>query len=225
MRGKPDKFYKLGIVDPPYGINVANMAYTQEDFRPVKQKNGQILRVRKAKYSHGEWDKYPPPVEYFNELFRITEHQIIWGINYFDIIVGPGRIKWDKCVPDGVSFNRYEHAYCSLIDYEITFTYLWAGMMQAKSLSEPTTQRGNKKLNEKRIHPTQKPIDLYRWMLYKFAQPGWNIYDSHGGAMGLSIAAWDLGFDLDICEIDKQYFDDGYKRYKTHTMQKRLFFG
>ena len=224
MKTKPDNFYDLAIVDPPYGINVAKMAYTQEDNRPVKQKNGTILRVKKLKYKHGEWDETPPPKEYFDELFRISKHQIIWGIKHYDLEgLGNGLITWNKCVPEGVSFNNYEHAYCSLLDKEIEFTYMWAGMCQGKSLDEPTTQQGNKKLNEKRIHPTHKPIRLYRWLISEFAENGWNLLDTNGGGMSIAIAADMEGFDLDICEIDKTYFDSGINRYKMYKRQLKLF--
>ena len=225
MKSKPDKCYNLIIADPPYGINVAKMAYTQEDNRPCKQKNGKTLRVKKLKYKHGDWDKSIPSDEYFNELFRISKEQIIFGINYFDLKnVGNGRIKWNKCVPEGVSFNNYEYAYCSMIDYEMEFTYMWAGMCQGKSLSEPTTQQGNKKKNETRIHPTHKPVLLYRWILQTFAQNGWKLLDPNGGGMSIAIAAEELGFDLDIVEIDNDYFKSGTDRFRLHKRQQRLSF-
>lgn len=224
MKTKPDKYYDLAIVDPPYGINVAKMAYTQEDNRPVKQKNGTILRVKKLKYKHGDWDKMPPTQEYFDELFRVSKHQIIWGINYFDLKgIGNGRIKWNKCVPEGVSFNNYEYAYCSLIENEIEFTYMWAGMFQGKSLDEPTTQQANKKLNEKRIHPTHKPVKLYLWTLNQFAKDGWKLIDTNGGGMSIAIAADEFNIDLDITEIDKEYFSDGTNRYYNHKRQLKLW--
>jgi len=224
MKSKPDGCYDLAICDPPYGIGVAKMAYTQEENRPCKQKNGNVLRIKKKVYKKSDWDKTPPTKEYFDELFRVSKHQIIWGINYFDLNnIGNGRIKWDKCVPDGVSFKKYEHAYCSIIDYEEEFTYLWAGMSQGKSLSEPTTQQGNKKLNEKRLHPTHKPLKLYLWTINKFAKKGWKLLDTHGGGMSIAIASDLAGLDLDICEIDKEYFDNGVQSFKIHKSQTRLF--
>jgi site-specific DNA-methyltransferase (adenine-specific) len=224
MKKTPDNYYELSICDPPYGINVAKMAYTQEDNKPVKQKNGKILRVKKIKYKLGAWDKTPPPEEYFKELFRISKNQIIWGIKHYSLKgLGSGLITWNKCVPEGVSFNNYEHAYCSLLDKEIEFTYLWAGMFQGKSLSEPTIQQGNKKLNEKRIHPTQKPVKLYRWLLINYAKEGDKILDTHLGSGSHAIACHDLGFDLTACEIDKDYFEAARKRLKTHKMQLKLF--
>jgi len=181
------------------------------------------LRVKKLKYKHGEWDKVIPTAEYFEQLFRISKNQIIWGINYFNLDVGKGRIKWNKCVPEGVSFNNYEYAYCSLINKEVEFTYLWAGMFQGKSLSEPTIQQGNKKLNEKRIHPTHKPILSYKYLLKNYAKPGDKILDTHGGSMSIAIACWDAGHDLDLWEIDKDYFEAGKKRLEIHKAQLKIF--
>lgn len=225
MSQLPDKWADLSCVDPPYGIDVARMAYTQEENRPCRQKNGSILRVKKLKYKHGSWDKTPPTQEYFDELFRISNHQIIWGINYFNLKnIGSGRIKWDKLVPKGMSFNRYEYAYCSFIDYEVEFQYLWAGMCQAKSLKEPTVQQGNKKLNEKRIHPTHKPINLYKWLLKNYAKPDFRIIDTHLGSGSSAIAAYDFGIQEFVgCEIDKEYYDAALKRFNIHKAQQKLF--
>ena len=226
MATVPDKYFDLAIVDPPYGIDVAKMAYTQEENRPCRQKNGSILRVKKLKYKHGDWDKTAPTQEYFDELFRISLSQIIWGVDYVNHLIrnkGGGRIKWDKLVPNGMSFNRYEYAYCSLIDNEILFKYLWAGMCQAKSLKEPTIQQGNKKLNEKRIHPTHKPINLYKWLLKNYAKPEFKIIDTHLGSGSSAIAAYDFGIAEFVgCEIDKEYYDASVKRFNTHKSQLTL---
>lgn len=222
MATLPDKAFELAIVDPPYGINVAKMAYTQEDNRPCRQKNGTILTVKKLKYKHGDWDNNIPTDEYFNELKRVSKNQIIWGWNYYGKDWGKGLIKWNKLVPEGVSFSSYEYAFCSLIDYEIEFKYLWAGFSQGISLTEPTKQRGNKKLNEKRIHPTQKPIALYRWLLHNYAKPGDRILDTHLGSGSSAIAAHQMGFDFVGCELDKDYYDAACKRFKLMTAQQTL---
>ena len=215
--------YSLAICDPPYGINVANLQYTQEDNRPCKQKNGAILRVKKLKYKHGDWDKSPPPIEYFNELFRVSENQIIWGIKYFNLQgIKNGLIKWNKCVPKGVSFSNYEYAYCSLLDEEIEYVHMWAGMMQG-SPGDRSVQQGNKKLNEIRIHPTQKPVALYKWLLKNYAKPGDKIIDTHGGSFSLVIACIEMGFGIRVYEIDKDYFDDAVKRVWNHINQLNAF--
>lgn len=224
LKGCKDKQFDLAVVDPPYGINVAKMAYTQEDNRPCKQKNGTTLTVKKLNYKHGDWDKTPPPREYFDELFRVSTHQIIWGIEYFDLpVVGTGRIKWDKGVPEGVSFKQYETAFCSLIENEVELSLLWAGMQQAKSLSEPMVQQGNKQLNEKRIHPCHKPIMLYKWLLSNYAEQGQSILDTHLGSGSSRIAAYDMGFDFTGIELDKDYFDASCKRFELFKSQMKLF--
>lgn len=226
MKTHSDKYFDLGICDIPYGINVAKMAYTQEDNRPVKQKNGNTLRIKKAKYIHKDWDTVTPPQEYFNELCRITKHQIIFGIEYTNWIgVGPGRIRWDKRVPDGLSFSRYEVAYCSLISSEIEIPLLWAGMMQAKSIKEPTTMQGNKKLNEKRIHPCHKPIMLYDILFQKFIPNGGRVIDTHLGGGSSRISADRAGnIDFTGYEIDADYLNPHIERWNKYKSIQSLFF-
>ena len=123
-----------------------------------------------------------------------------------------------------MSFNRYEKAYCSLIDYELTIELLWAGMMQAKSLSEPMVQQGNKKLNEKRVHPCHKPVLLYKKIFQLFATPKMKIIDTHLGGGSILIAADDYDLDLVACEIDKEYYDFSTQRLKLHRMQQKILF-
>src|SRR5690606_17192899 len=108
-----------------------------------------------------QWDKKTPDVTWWNEFKRVTKNQIFFGVEYVDWNLGKGRIKWNKGFAEGMSFKPYEMAYCSFIDYEKEIDYLWAGMMQGKSIKNPMIQQGNKSLNEKRYHPTQKPILLW----------------------------------------------------------------
>jgi site-specific DNA-methyltransferase (adenine-specific) len=222
----PDKWFSLAICDPPYGIDVAKMAYTQEDNRPVKQKNGATLRVKKLKYKHGDWDKSPPPQEYFDEVCRISKAQIIFGIEYFEWVgVGSGRIKWIKGVPEGVSFKGYELAYCSLIYDEVELPLLWAGMFQAKSLSDPMIQQGNKQLNEKRIHPTHKPVMLYDSIYRDYLPQGGRVFDPNLGGGSSRIAADKAGnIDFYATEIDPDYFADQEKRFRQYKSQLTLKF-
>ena len=221
----PDKVADLAMPDPPYGINVGNMAYTQENNRPVMQKNGQVLRVKTLGYKHGDWDKQAPDNRYFDDLIRISREQIIWGVDHFDYpFKSNGRIRWDKHTPDGVSFNRYEIAYCSLIEDEVLFDFLWAGMCQAKSTAEPNIQQGNKSLNEKRIHPCHKPTVLYKWLLKNYSDPSQKIIDTHLGSCSSVIAAYDFGVAEFVgAEIDLDYFNAGVNRFKIHAMQQKLF--
>jgi site-specific DNA-methyltransferase (adenine-specific) len=226
MKEFKDKHFELAIVDPPYGINVSKLAYTQEENRLCKQKNGSKLRVKKLKYEHKDWDRETPPQEYFEELKRVSIHQIIFGIEYFKWNdVGTGRIKWDKGVPEGVSFNRYETAYCSMIHHIHELPLLWAGMCQAKSLSEPMTQQGNKALNEKRIHPCHKPTLLYLKLMLTFAKPGDKILDTHLGSGSSRIAAHQLGYEFYGYELDAEYFAAQEKRFALVTSQQQIQFG
>ncbi len=224
----PNKSIDIAICDIPYGIGAGKMAYTRQATHHIKQKNGNRLEANKNKVIHTQkdWDLIVPPQEYFDELCRVSKHQIIFGVEYVDWKgLGPGRIKWDKCVPEGLSFKGYERAYCSLIDYEYHLQLLWSGMNQAKSLAEPTIQQGNKKLNEKRFHPTGKPVLLYKKLLSLFAQPGMKILDTHFGGLSLGIACLDYGCDLIASEIDKEYFDIGQKRIYDYQnpLQQKLF--
>lgn len=217
-----DGFFHIGICDVPYGIDVGNMAFLKEKKTKVLQKNGSRINPHTHKnYDFKDWDKQPPGQEYFNELKRVTRNQIVFGINYCNWDgVGPGRIKWDKLVPDGLSFNRYEEAYCSFTEETIELPLLWSGMQQAKSLSEPTVPQGNKKLNERRIHPCHKPVLLYLKLLIMFSEPGQNILDTHLGGGSIRIACDRFGVNFYGFEIDRGHFQDHEKRYKKYLSQK-----
>ncbi len=227
MQVYPDKYFDLGLIDVPYGINVGNMAYLKETKTTVLQKNGNKLNANKNKkpYTFKDWDKIAPDQSYFNELKRVTKHQIIFGIEYMDWInVGEGRIRWVKGVAEGMSFKKYELAYCSLIDYELELPLLWAGMMQAKSIFEPMMQQGNKKLNEKRVHPCHKPIMLYDLILKKFGFVEMKILDTHLGGGSSRISADKFGVSLFVgFEIDKEYFDLQENRYQKYLEQPKPF--
>jgi len=225
MRTCRDKQFGLAICDIPYGIKASTMAFTREVSTAVTQRNGTKSQISKRKpYAQKTWDESPPPQAYFDELKRISHDQIIFGIDYVQWQgVGAGRIKWDKCFPDKVSFNRYEVAYCSLINKTTEVKLLWAGMQQAKSLSEPCTAQGNKQLNEKRIHPTQKPFLLYKLLLSMYAHTGENIIDTHCGSQSSRLAAFDLDMNYVGCELDKDYFDAGNKRFENFKAQLKMF--
>lgn len=225
MAHYPDKYFDLAACDIPYGIGVGKMAYLKEVKTTVRQKNGTKLNGNRNKevYTQKEWDKIPPPQSYFDELRRVSKHQIIFGIDYVNWKgIGAGRIKWDKGVAEGMSFNRYETAYCSLIDYEYQLPLLWAGMCQAKSLSEPMTQQGNKKLNEKRIHPTHKPTMLYDAIYLKFGFQGMKVLDTHLGGGSNRISCEKLGYEFVACEIDLEYYQKQEKRFKQHVSKLRI---
>ena len=219
-------YFDLAICDIPYGIDVGNMAYLSETKTTVKQKNGKRLNgnCNKEKYTLKDWDKTPPPQSYFDELKMVSKDQIIFGVDYVGWDgLGTGRIKWNKGVPSGMSFSKFERAYCSLIDHEEEIDLLWAGMRQAKSLKEPMTQQGNKKLNEKRIHPCHKPRLLYKKILLDYGFRGMKLLDTHVGGGSIRIEA-DL-FDCDFIgfEIDKEYWKKQEERFRIFKMQQRLF--
>jgi len=222
----PDNYFDLAVCDVPYGIDVANMAFLKEVKTTVRQKNGSRLNGNTNKKVHNfkDWDKEPPPQEYFDELKRISKHQIIFGIEYVNWIgVGNGRIKWNKGVAEGMSFKKYELAYCSMIDYEMELPLLWAGMCQAKSLSEPMTQQGNKKLNEKRIHPCHKPTLLYDKIFLEFGFKGMKVIDTHLGSGSSRISADRYGVnDFVGIEIDKEHYNDQEKRWVIYKSQYQL---
>ena len=151
MKRYPENYFDLAIVDPPYFSGPEKRKFYGRKVSPIG--------VSRLYGETSEWQI--PNRDYFDELFRVSKNQIIWGVNYFDYSFGPGRIVWDK-VNGKSSFSDCEIAYCSLHDSIRLFRYMWNGMMQGKSISEGHIQQGNKALNEVRIHPTQKPINLCR---------------------------------------------------------------
>jgi len=219
MKTVPDKFYELAIVDPPYGIG-ADKKFIKQD--TIKQKNGKSLFVKRNDFVVKEWDIIPCP-EYFQELQRISRNQIIWGGNYFGLQASSCWIVWDKCNV-GTMQSDCELAWTSFKTAVRKYEFMWSGMCQG-SPSDGKTMQGNKTLNEKRIHPTQKPVALYKWLLHNYAKPNDRIFDSHLGSMSIAIACHDYGFDLTGCEIDKEYFDDGMQRLKDHQRQLTLDLG
>lgn len=220
----PDGYFDLALCDIPYGIGVGKMAYLQTTDHTIVQKNGVRLNANRNKkpYTNKDWDNAVPSQVYFDELKRVCRNQIIFGVDYVQWAgLGAGRIIWDKCVPESVSFKGFERAYCSMIDQEITIHLLWSGMNQAKSIKEPTTQQGNKKLNEKRIHPCHKPIMLYDILLSRFGSPGMKIVDTHLGGGSSRIAADRFGAAEFVgCEIDKEYYQAQEARFSQYKSQQ-----
>jgi len=147
---------------------------------------------------------------------RVSKNQIIWGVQYFDYPFTPGRIVWDKCINGSTNFSDCEIAFCSLHNNTRLFRYMWNGMMQGKSMNEGHIMQGNKKLNEKRIHPTQKPVILYEWLLSRYAKSGDIILDTHVGSASSLIACHKLGFDFVGTEIDEYYYNNALERMKEY---------
>jgi len=199
MKRYPDNHFELAIVDPPYGIGEAN------------EKRMQSRGKSQKKYKGGDWDLSPPAVEYFIELVRVSKNQIIWGANHFIENIPSANsscwIFWDK---DGYGdFADGELAWCSFKTAVRKFKWTWNGF--------------RKQSHEDRIHPTQKPVALYKWLLTNYAKQGDKILDTHGGSMSIALACHDLGFDLVLSELDKEYFENGKKRLENHRAQWSLF--
>ncbi|WP_262366240.1 DNA methyltransferase [Streptococcus sp. Marseille-P7375] len=212
MRKYPDNYFDLAIVDPPYFSGPEKRKYYGRKISPIG--------VKRLYGETSEWEV--PDKEYFDELFRISKHQIIWGVNYFDYSFSSGRIVWDK-VNGESSFSDCEIAYCSLHDSVRLFRYMWNGMLQGKSISEGHIQQGNKKLNEKRIHPTQKPVNLYRWLIQKYAKEGYKILDTHVGSASSLIAFEEAGLEYIGFEKDEQIFKSALARLEDYKSQLKLF--
>jgi site-specific DNA-methyltransferase (adenine-specific) len=202
MRDTPDKHYNLAIVDPPYGIGINKQS---------QGKGGGV--AKKINYKVKEWDHSTPDIHYFFELKRVSKIQIIWGGNYFLDYLGstPCFIVWDK-VNGETDFADCELAWINLKTSVRQFTWKWSGMLQQ-----------NMKNKEVRIHPTQKPVALYKWLLKNYAKEGDKILDTHLGSGSSAITAHDMKFDFTGIELDKDYFYDAKKRFKQHTAQQTLF--
>ncbi len=220
MKKFPNKYFDIAIVDPEQGRK-EHGGKNRSGY--VKQKNGSKIFVKDGQYINRGWDYKPAGKEYFDELMRISKHQIIWGVNYFDYSLTGGRIIWDK-YNDGSDQSDAEIAYNSLTNRVDIFRYMWRGMFQGKSISEGTIQQGNKKLNEKRIHPTQKPVNLYRWILQKYEIPKeWKVLDTHVGSVSSLIAFDEAGLHFAGFEKDEYMYQLSSERYRKETAQIRLF--
>lgn len=222
MARYPDNYFDFAIVDLEYGIG-ASKPKKKPEF--VKQKNGNKLRVKNTNnYTPKDWD-FKLSSEYFlNELFRISKNQIIFGGNYYGL--KGGYLVWDKLNGESDQFGC-ELAWLSFTNRTDIVYFMWQGMFQGKycgqDIKKALIQQGNKLLNEKRIHPTQKPVALYKWILDKYAKQGDKILDTHLGSGSIAIACHDYGFELTACELDKEYYDKSIERIKNHTAQQKLF--
>ena len=199
-----DKFFDLAIVDPPYGIGMG----------------GNLNVNAKVNYENKKWDTEIPSAKYFNELKRISKNQIVWGGNYFGYL-------WQDGCKGFICWNKLNH-HDNRADVEMAWTsfnnlakyieYMWDGNRYGtkgniKGVGKPTI----------RIHPTQKPIKLYEWLLMNYAKEGDKILDTHLGSGSIAIACHNLGYDLTACEIDKEYYEASLKRLKQHQSQLTIF--
>ena len=203
MAGLPDKFFNLIIADPPYGIGASGTFGHYWNSTNGKSATKGIRNQKK------EWDYATPDLEYFKELFRVSLNQIIWGANYFTdkLPISRGWICYDKKQPETNSFGKFELAWTSFDAIAMKFEYYPTHVTQGQ-----------------RIHPTQKPVDLYKWLLKNYAKPGDKIFDPMMGSQSSRIAAWDMGFDFWGCELDTDYFRQGCARFEKHIASKTSLF-
>jgi site-specific DNA-methyltransferase (adenine-specific) len=212
MARYPDKYFDLAIVDPPYGIGQPKQSNLKGyngkkslEERLAKNRLNQgagKLKNRKLNKSNCEWDNKPPDESYFKELKRVSKNQIIWGGNYFNLPPSRCVICWDKNQP-WENFSQWEMG--------------WTSFNMPASLFRYDNKTGNK------IHPTQKPVALYKWLLDKYAKENDKILDTHLGSGSIAIACHDYEFDLTGCELDAEYYEAAIKRIKNHVSQQKLF--
>jgi len=208
MARYPDNYFEWGFIDPPYGIG--------ED---GAKNHSRGKATKPTMYTAKNWDSSAPPAEYFKELNRVCKNLIIWGANHFIQNIANAGINtnsscwivWDKQNGDN-DFADCELAWSNYKGAVRKYEFRWAGMLQ-----------GDMKNKETRIHPTQKPVALYKWLLDKYAKQGDKILDTHLGSMSIAIACHDYGFELTGCELDEEYYAKGIERVKNHVSQLKMF--
>jgi len=200
LRSQPDKAFDLAIVDPPYMDHFNTDNWVATSAAQGQYANRQETLTGKM-----------PTAEYFDELRRVSSHQIIWGGNYFSLPISRGWVFWLKNLSDNY-FSDGELAWTSFDRVLKCFDFHWSGMLQ-----------GDMKNKEVKIHPTQKPVALYRWLLKNYAKPGDKILDTHLGSGSIAIACDMEGFDLVGCELDADYIAGARKRLAGHQSAPRLF--
>ncbi len=193
-----DKYFDLCIVDPPYGIG------------DKISKGSGMMKKYVSKTKKIDWDNNLPTKEYFNELFRVSKNQIIWGGNYFinNLKNTSCFVVWDK-----------QNGTNNMADCELA----WASFKSSVRMYRGHIFKGIGCTNYKAIHPTQKPVKLYEWLLMNYAKKGDKILDTHLGSASIAIACHNLGFDLTACELDTEYYNAAIKRINEHKQQLRIF--
>ena len=200
-----DNHFDLAIVDPPYGIGFGEFNRTNKDSFGN--------RFKANKYKQGDWDNEIPKDKFFHELIRVSKNQIIWGGNYFPYLWKKGCkgfIFWYKGNPVP-NFSDGELAWTSFNKVAKQFNYRYYGGLEGKTIAN------------KKTHPTQKPIQLYEWLLMNYAKEGDKILDTHLGSGSIAIACHNLGYDLTACELDTEYYEKAMKRISDHKKQIRMF--
>jgi len=200
-----DNHFDLAIVDPPYGIGFGTFNRTN--------KTSDGTRVKADKYKNSNWDDGIPTDKYFTELKRVSKNQIVWGGNYFPFLWSEGCkgfVFWNKGNPVP-NFADGELAYTSFNKVAKMFNFRYYGNLEGNTSAS------------KKYHPTQKPIDLYEWLLMNYAEKSDKILDTHLGSGSIALACHNLGFDLTACELDKDYYLAATKRLKEHQQQLTMF--
>jgi len=193
-----DNYFDLAIVDPPYGIE----KHGQEETFTKKKDH------KRKYYKQKKWDIAIPKKEYFDELKRVSKNQVIWGANYFVEFLNKGTMGW-------VFWYKGQEG-LTMSDGEIAFTSFQKATRQININRRFISKNGGS------IHPTQKPVKLYEWLLMNYAKQGDKILDTHLGSGSIAIACHNLGFDLTACELDKEYYEAATKRIKEHQSQLRI---
>jgi len=203
MAQYPDKHFELAICDPPYGIN-ADVKNSQHKLQSKKS------ATNSKKYGSQIWDASIPNDSYFLELERVSKRQIIWGANYFGLV--GGMLYWHKNVTMP-TYSTGELAWLSWLNKIDFVDIAWHGMIQS-----------DMKNKEQRLHPTQKPVALYKWLLDKYAKAGDKILDTHLGSGSIAIACHDYKYHLTACELDSDYFAAMQTRVENHLKQTTILF-
>jgi len=199
-----DNHFDLAIVDPPYGIDADNKNNGKNSDRHEKTSKAKINTYKKT-----NWDDAIPNDEYFTELKRVSKKQIVWGANFFNL--QGGMLYWHKHVTMP-TYSQGELAWLSWLNKVDFVSIAWHGMIQH-----------DMKNKEQRIHPTQKPVKLYEWLLMNYAKEGDKILDTHLGSGSIALACHNLKYDLTACELDTEYFNAAMKRLKQHQQQLTMF--
>lgn len=217
MKRFEDKFFDLAVIDPPYGIKQDgrnnHTRGKKTKFGGKMAKNGSIIPAKDYKKNE-KYDCSHPSKEYFKELLRVSKNQIIFGANHFISMIpynSPCWLVWDKLNGD-CDFADCELAWTSFITATRKFSFKWNGMLQ-----------GDMKNKQERIHPNQKPLQLYEWIFKNYAKPGDNIIDTHLGSQSSRIVAYKMGFDFWGWENDEHYFNEGNKRFNSETYEPLFF--
>ena len=220
MRGMEDNQYDLAIVDPPYGIG---LKFSDK----IKYQSGDKVVVTQG-HKQKDWNNQPPPDEYFDELVRVSKKHIVWGCNYYGMNIGKlgqGRIIHNK-LPTPLLKSRNasdgDVAATNCQNRVAIFDFQWSGNVQNGVCNTRGINDYERGL-EKRVHPTQKPVKLYEWLLHTYAKEGYKILDTHLGGGSIAIACHNLGYDLVAYELDKEYHTLAVDRLKEHTAQLRMF--